>query len=328
MRTGIDCNGKEWEEIDLYGKMINAAGQNFGNLVVQFPVACDGKRQWLCQCWCGNEIVVAYKSLNNGNTKSCGCYHSQSTKQRWSNYRKAQNYIGQKFGKLTAVKFIRIEKEAAVYLFHCDCGNDIELTMRAVKSGNTNSCGCIWTEWSNSTKSDIIGYRFGKLIVHSYVGIDSRGNALFECDCDCGNTTIVPRYSLTGNRTHSCGCILSVGESNIQKILSDANITYKHQQSFSDLRSDVGGVLMYDFSILNNNGQVERLIEFDGEQHNKPIKHFGGDDRLLLQQQRDRLKNQYAFAHNIPLVRIPYSKRDTMTLDDLLGSKYLVKEVV
>lgn len=27
----------------------------------------------------------------------------------------------------------------------------------------------------------------------------------------------------------------------------------------------------------------------------------------------------------IPLIRIPYDKRDSMTLNDLLGSKYLIK---
>ena len=42
-------------------------------------------------------------------------------------------------------------------------------------------------------------------------------------------------------------------------------------------------------------------------------------------QKNDDLKNQYALSHNIPLVRIPYNKRDSMNLDDLLGSKYLIK---
>jgi hypothetical protein len=43
------------------------------------------------------------------------------------------------------------------------------------------------------------------------------------------------------------------------------------------------------------------------------------------QQIRDRLKNQYAKEHNIPLVRIPYWERDKITLDMILGDKYLVE---
>ena len=324
MRKGIDCKGREWEEIELYGKMIDATNLRFGELIALFPVICNGKRQWLCKCTCGNELVAAYNILNNGNTKSCGCYHKQIMKDRWSNYREENNCIGQRFGRLTTVKFLRVENESAIYLFHCDCGNDVELPLSMVKSGNTSSCGCLWKEWNDYTKGDIIGLRFSKLVVRSYVGIDKHGNTLFECDCDCGNTTLLPRDSLVRNKTHSCGCIASVGESNIKKILNNANIKYKHQQTFDDLVSDSGKELLYDFGILDDNNNVLRLIEFDGLQHYKPIKYFGGDDRFLKQQKNDYLKNQYARSHNIPLVRIPYSKRDTMTLNDLFGSEYLV----
>ena len=30
--------------------------------------------------------------------------------------------------------------------------------------------------------------------------------------------------------------------------------------------------------------------------------------------------------HNIPLVRIPYKERDNITLDLIMGDKYLIKE--
>ena len=43
-----------------------------------------------------------------------------------------------------------------------------------------------------------------------------------------------------------------------------------------------------------------------------------------LSQQRDQEKNEYAFSHNISLVRIPYWERDNITLDLILGDKYLI----
>ena len=67
-----------------------------------------------------------------------------------------------------------------------------------------------------------------------------------------------------------------------------------------------------------------RLIEFDGPQHDKPSALFGQESFERLQV-ADTIKNQYALSHNIPLVRILYSKRDSMTLDDLFGDKYLYK---
>lgn len=54
------------------------AGKVFGRLVA-LRVAEDyldiarGQRRWWARCLCGNEILVAAKSLKSGNTKSCGC---------------------------------------------------------------------------------------------------------------------------------------------------------------------------------------------------------------------------------------------------------------
>ena len=42
--------------------------------------------------------------------------------------------------------------------------------------------------------------------------------------------------------------------------------------------------------------------------------------------QRDKEKNQYCLSHNIPLYRIPYDYRDTLTLELLTDEKFLVKE--
>ena len=39
---------------------------------------------------------------------------------------------------------------------------------------------------------------------------------------------------------------------------------------------------------------------------------------------RDEEKNQYALSNNILLVRIPYTERDNITLETLLGNQYLV----
>ena len=307
----------------------NRAGEKYGRLtVVDYLGIIDGDAVYRFKCDCGNELDLPMTRVKTGNTCSCGCLKRDNTINHWQNYRENNNIIGQVFGELTVMDFVCIKDETAIYRFKCSCGNIVDLPIARVKNGTTSSCGHLWNDWNDSTKSDIIGQRFGKLVVRSYVGIDKYGATLFECDCDCGNTTILPRYSLVGNRTHSCGCIVSIGESNIKKILTDANISYKPQQSFVDLKSDVGGSLSYDFGILNADGQVERLVEFDGEQHYKPIKHFGGNTRFEAQQYRDNLKNQYALSHDIPLVRIPYSKRDSMTLDDILGDKYLIMEVI
>ena len=76
----------------------------------------------------------------------------------------------------------------------------------------------------------------------------------------------------------------------------------------------------FDFALLDDNNNIIRLIEFDGIQHTINNNYFK-DDTI---QKRDNIKNKYAKDNNIPLVRIPYYKRDNITLEDLLTDKYLV----
>lgn len=116
----------------------------------------------------------------------------------------------------------------------------------------------------------------------------------------------------------------SIGEHNIEKVLKQNHIRYKKEYTFKDLVSSKGNPLRYDFAILNCFSEVTRLIEFDGTQHNKPTDYFGGEKAFYKLREHDWLKNRYAKGHHIPLVRIPYSERDNITIDILLGDKYLI----
>lgn len=55
-------------------------------------------------------------------------------------------------------------------------------------------------------KNDLTGQRFGKLIAIKPVGTNKSGNTLWECKCDCGNSSIVINSNLTRENSKSCGC--------------------------------------------------------------------------------------------------------------------------
>ena len=129
---------------------------------------------------------------------------------------------------------------------------------------------------------------------------------------------------MTSGHIHSCGCLLSIGEDNIAKILQENNIIFKRQFMFADLVSDKQCSLRYDFALLDKTSKPTRLIEFDGPQHEKKSMLFDDEESFQRRKTHDTLKNQYAFNHNIPLVRIPYTERDNITLELLLGDKYLL----
>jgi hypothetical protein len=51
---------------------------------------------------------------------------------------------GDKFGHLTALKFVRASLDGHCWLFKCDCGNEVVRVVRDVVRGrgNSRSCGC------------------------------------------------------------------------------------------------------------------------------------------------------------------------------------------
>lgn len=125
----------------------NLIGQQFGNLIVleRAGNASDGHVLWKCECQCSEHKIV-YKTSNQlqrkNSTPSCGCLvHeliSQAAKNRY------KDLTGQKFGLLTALEKINLDKPGIWWRCKCDCGNDQFITTaHHLKSGNTKSCGCL-----------------------------------------------------------------------------------------------------------------------------------------------------------------------------------------
>jgi len=53
---------------------------------------------------------------------------------------------------------------------------------------------------------DLTGQVFEHLYVVKRAGSTEYGNPIWICNCNCGNTTIVPTNNLTSGKTKSCGC--------------------------------------------------------------------------------------------------------------------------
>lgn len=52
---------------------------------------------------------------------------------------------GDKFGRLTAVRFVEMRgKKGQFWLFKCECGNEKVSWVGGVKRGHIKSCGCLW----------------------------------------------------------------------------------------------------------------------------------------------------------------------------------------
>lgn len=309
----------------LVGKFVDLTGRIFGQLTVLERVKLQGEHEshWKCRCTCGNETVVIAGNLKKGQTQSCGC-----TASKRAHINRIIDITGQKFGKLTVLyPSDKNGNNDTIWHCKCDCGNECDVGGKNLRSGHTTSCGCRRSEAMSETFfKDLSGQTFGYLTAIEPIG-RSGACVLWKCLCKCGQYAEVISSSLIHCFTTSCGCRrISYGEEQICKILDDNKINYLYNKGyFKDLLGIDGLPLRYDFILLQNGNKPYRLIEFDGLQHDLPVKYFGGEEKFLKQKENDRRKNVYAQSHNIPLVRIPYSKRDTMTLNDLIGDKYLIK---
>ena len=66
---------------------------------------------------------------------------------------KREDITGQKFNKLTAVRFSQLNKhQQSVWLFKCDCGGKIITNVNSVKKGVPASCGCLRKETIKKNK--------------------------------------------------------------------------------------------------------------------------------------------------------------------------------
>ena len=175
---------------------------------------------------------------------------------------------GQKYNRLTVVEQTQERDNCGrvIWLCRCDCGNLTKVDSSSLRNGNTKSCGCLKKEnFGDSLCIDLTGQRFGKLLVLERVENTWDGRARWKCQCDCGTTTEVAGELLRSGHTQSCGCMTSKGEYLIRQYLNQHNIDFQTQYMFSDLVSQKGYPLRFDFAIFNTDNSIKCLIEYDGE---------------------------------------------------------------
>lgn len=129
---------------------------------------------------------------------------------------------------------------------------------------------------------------------------------------ECGRYfEMTPDKFIQGHRCTQCS--ESKGEAKVRKILTKNKLEFATQYRFNDCRGEKYP-LPFDFAIFNNK-KLYCLIEFDGEQHFKPI-NFNGIDSERANElyyktvKRDKIKNDYCKENQIKLIRIPYWEKD------------------
>jgi len=117
--------------------------------------------------------------------------------------------MGTRFGLLEFIKEIDKKKSEKdrMALCNCDCGKEIRVPLKSLKSGNKKSCGCLKTNYPAHNRKNLIGKRFERLIVENFSHIDKGNRAVWVCLCDCGKRINLNTNQLTDDYSHSCGCL-------------------------------------------------------------------------------------------------------------------------
>ena len=236
-----------------------------------------------------------------------------------------KDLIGQRFGRLTVLSYVYKKERGSHWLCKCDCGQEKIIPGEYLTRGKTKSCGCLRKDGINNKAGgrkgvNLTGQEFGFLTALKPTDKRNNGSIVWECKCKCGNQTLASERDLMNGGKISCGCLKSLGEANITALLQENHINFVREYNIVINEK----YRRYDFAILEDN-KIIRLIEFDGPQHNQQKQLTGYFSNLKdTIQISDKEKNEWALNNNIPLVRIPYDKRDNITLEDIFSDTYLV----
>lgn len=119
-----------------------------------------------------------------------------------------QDLTGQQFGRLTVIvrknQVDRHGRKRIMWLCTCSCGKNTNVPTSSLKNGSTRSCGCLFRE---RAITDLTGRQFERLTVIRLGSRTPSGKLRWVCLCSCGKETLVDSYSLTREKTKSCGCL-------------------------------------------------------------------------------------------------------------------------
>lgn len=284
---------------DIHGDKYEVVGE-YTNTRGRVKIKCD----------CGNVWEPYAHSLLNGfGCKRCGL------KKRSENRRKTQDEFEKEVFDLVGDEYTVIGEytgsDNKIKFRHNKCGREYKVVPSSFISGKRcNPC----------VRKDL-GYRRRKgaqdfidqvweLVGNEYkvltTDFELRSDKIKIKHTICGyKYKVTPQKFLSGRRCPVCR--ESAGEAQVRAYLEKEGYQFFSQYPFDDLYAEKR--LRFDFVVFDGD-RVLFAVEYDGEQHYRPVEFWGGEKGFKRQKKRDELKNDYCLKKGIPLIRIPYNSKD------------------
>lgn len=212
----------------------------------------------------------------------------------------------------------------------CYCENDYKYFTccgRDIIRNHTKSCGCLRKKQGTERlikyskdkpsqfRKDYTGENFNTHLTALYYDHTENNYAYWAFQCDCGNpepfiTKVAYVYSHDVTHCPKCSKTRWLGPKKIQDILNANRIPYTIEKTFDGC--EYKRKLRFDFFVEDS-----YCIEYNGVQHYEPFLGYY-ENKLPLYQLRDNIKKEYCKKNNIPLIIIPYTQLEKLSLNDLL----------
>lgn len=233
--------------------------------------------------------------------------------------KRLQDIATSKGGTLISTEFLTAKTK---YKFICKDNHEFELTSDKVVSRGDwcPYCSGRYGDFQSRYKNIIENIHKGKML-SDYINIGTK----IHCECLNGHLfSIEPRNLLAGKWCAKCNT--SHGEKAIANYLKEHNISYISEYCFDDCKNKLP--LPFDFAVFKDDKLIA-LIEYDGEQHYRPMRHSSNMERNIAKfkqtQMNDEIKNKYCNSNNINLIRISFFDVDERRV---LNLKRDIKEIL
>lgn len=295
----------------LSTKEVEERVKSFGNNIdIVFSNYISAKSLLNCKCLdCGHIWLARQRNLIRGR----GCPICAQKKRDMSRWKPLDEYK-QLLSNMNLSVISQYVNATTPVTLRCNiCGETFESTMTYISQ---NLIGCKVCSQENERKIKLENFieklQEGNSTI-KLIGrfVDMSTSTDFLCS-ECGESFSRTPHDLL----KSCNCPNCTTNSKLEyyiKIYLDSHkIKHRMHCYFDELRGVNGGLLSYDFYLPDYN----LLIEAQGEQHEKPIEHFGGGEYFETQQIHDNRKREYAFNNSIGLLEIWY--RDVNNINNIL----------
>lgn len=140
-------------------------------------------------------------------------------------------------------------------------------------------------------------------------------NDVVEIYCDsCNHKYVSKMRNVCQSKLRCRDCSMSKGAKRVLNMLKENDIDFETEFTFDNLRSEKDRLLRFDFAVLKQ-GNLQFLIEYDGEYHDEKLNNNGSYDII---RKHDEMKDVYCENNSIHLIRIPHT---VSNIEEYLANK-------